>query len=130
MKKAVNHPYEKFSKALRLTSTNDEKRWSGLSFTNTDQLLDVWKAMSRRSKSKLISDSRWNHYPLMSYTKGSKKRFGALINIIVRNSLSRQDEDDLKPLVNNSSGIWAVFMLDLAPAAARLKMAKRLTQIS
>jgi hypothetical protein len=126
MKKAVNHPYKKFLKAMSLASVSGEKSWGGLSFTNTDRVIDAWNAMSRRSKSKLVSDSRWNHYPLMSYTKGSKKRFGAIINMIVSNSLSQQREADLKPLLNNSSGIWAVFMLDLAPSSARLKIAKRL----
>ena len=126
MKKAVNHPYEKFSKALRLTLTNDERRWSGLTFAATDQVFEVWDAMSSRSKSKLVSDSRWNHYPLMSYTKGSKKRFGALINEVVERSLSTQRDDDIRPLTSSSSGVWAIFMLDNAHSSIRLKMAKRL----
>ena len=126
MKKPVNHPYEKFLKALHLTSINSDKRWGGLSFTNVGHVSDVWNAMSRRSKSKLVSDSRWNHYPLMSYTKGSKKRFGAVIRMIVDGSLSGQRDDDLKSIINSSNGIWAVFMLDSAPSSARVKMAKRL----
>jgi len=130
MKKAVNHPYEKLLKAMSLTVTDDGRNWHGLSFSNTDQLLDVWNAMSRRSKSKLVSDSRWNHYPLMSYTKTSRKRFGVLIDMIVRSSLNQQNEDSLRPLVNNSTGIWAVFMLDNAPSSARLKIAKRLRKSS
>ena len=126
MKKAVNHPYEKFSKALRLTTTDDGRRWQGLSFSNTDQVFEVWNAMSSRSKAKLISDSRWNHYPLTSFTKGSKKRFGVLINEVVMSSLSVQRQEDLKVLTNSSSGVWAIFMLDNAHSSIRLKMAKRL----
>ena len=126
MKKAVNHPYEKFSKALRLTTTDEGRRWQGLSFSNTEQVLDTWNAMSSRSKAKLVSDSRWNHYPLTSFTKGSSKRFGVLVYEIVTSALSIQNEDDLRVLTNSSSGVWAIFMLDNAHSSIRLKMAKRL----
>jgi len=126
MKRAVNHPYEKFLKALRLTVTNGERRWSGLSFDNKDQVLDAWKAMSNRSKAKLVSDSRWNHYPLVSYTKTSKKRFGVVIHEVVSSALNRQEKDELRALTNNSNGIWAIYMIDNAPSSIRLKMAKRL----
>jgi hypothetical protein len=126
MKKAVNHPYEKFLKALNLASTNDERRWSGLTFNNTEKVFEAWEAMSSRSKAKLVSDSRWNHYPLMSYTKTSGKRFGILINEVVRRALSCQREEEVRPLTNSSNGVWAVFMLDNAHSSIRLKMAKRL----
>jgi len=126
MKKVVNHPYEKFLKALMLTKTNDDRRWSGLYFDNISQVFDVWKGMSARSKAKVISDSRWNHYPLISYTSASKKRFGRIVGQIVTATLSKQDSDDIKVLSNSSCGVWAVYMLDNAPSSIRLKMAKRL----
>ena len=126
MKKAVNYPYEKFSKALRLTTADDGRRWQGLSFGNIEQVFEAWNAMSSRSKAKLISDSRWNHYPLTSFTKGSKKRFGVVISEIVMRSLSVQKKEDLRVLTNSSGGVWAIFMLDNAHSSVRLKMAKRL----
>tara|TARA_B100000700_G_C14972214_1_gene822026 strand:+ start:858 stop:1664 length:807 start_codon:yes stop_codon:yes gene_type:complete len=126
MKKAVNHQYEKFIKVLSKTSVVEGRRWYGLEFTNKQVVFDYWDSLSDRSKSKVASDSRWNHYPLCSYTKSSKKRFGAIIGEIVKRSISKGDESLIKPLINNSSGVFAIYVMDNATSSTRIKMAKRL----
>ncbi len=125
MKKAVNHPYQKFQLALLKTEVK-EKRWQGLIFSNIEPALDLWDSMSSRSKGKVVSDSRWNHYPMNSYTKHSKKRFGHIVNMLVKRALDENNPDTLRVLANKSEGVFAIHLLDQAVSSVRIKMAKRL----
>jgi hypothetical protein len=126
MKKAANHPYNKFIKELNKTTTSEERRWYGLTFSDTNHVLRFWDSLSHRSKSKIVSDSRWNHYPMCSFSKLSRKRFGAIIGNLITRDLNSGDLDAIKPLVNNSGGVFALYVLDNAPTSIRIKMAKRL----
>lgn len=126
MKKAVNNPYIKFKKALEATETIDGRRWSGLSFRGTEGVWELWKSMSSISRGKVVSDSRWNHYPLCSFTKTSKRKHGAIIGSIVNRSLESGNQDLIRPLVNKSTGVFAVYMLDGTTSSDRIKMSKRL----
>lgn len=124
MKKPINHPYEKFNKAL-LKTVSSKERYSGLVFSNVDEVNKVWNSMSPRSKGKLVADSRWNHYPIRSYTK-HKRRFGVVIGSIVEAAQNAGEKESLLPLINKAEGVFAIYMLDSSPSSVRIKMAKRL----
>lgn len=127
MKKAVNHSYQKFYRTLYKTDVQDQ-RWQGLVFTNLEPAMKLWKSMSSRAKGKVVSDSRWNHYPMCSYTKSSKKRFGRVVQMIVQGAIDQNDVDTLRVLANKSEGVFAIHMLDQATSKVRIKMAKRLSK--
>ena len=127
MKKTVNHSYQKFHQALYKTDVEDQ-RWQGLVFTNLEPTRKLWDSMSSRSKGKVVSDSRWNHYPMRSYTKSSKKRFGNVVQMIVEKAIEQSDADTLRVLVNKSEGVFAIHMLDHATSKMRIKMSKRLSK--
>lgn len=125
MKKAVNHSYRKFYQALYKTDVEDQ-RWRGLIFTNLEPVMELWNSMSSRAKGKVVSDSRWNHYPMCSYTKSSKKRFGRVVQSIVEKAIDQNDAETLRVLANKSEGVFAIYMLDQTTSKVRIKMAKRL----
>lgn len=125
MGRIKNNQYDKFQVALNESDTNKDG-WRGLKFTGLGPAYDLWESMSERSKGKVASDSRWNHYPIYSYTQTSKKRFGYVIGRLVNRALKAQCESQLRTLTNKSEGVFAIHMIDNSPAYIRIKMAKRL----
>ncbi len=125
MKKKSNRSYDRFNEAL-LKTTVAKDGWHGLKFLNTEPTLDLWNSMSIRSKGRVVSDSRWNHYPMWSYTKTSKKRFGRIVSTIIKEAFDSDDKDTLRVLTNKAEGVFAIYALDSAPSSMRVKMAKRL----
>lgn len=120
-----NKHYDYFKKALLEVKTKTSG-WGGFSFIDPDKPVDLWNSMSNTGKGKLVSDSRWNHYPMQSWTKGSTKKYGLILNTIVSKAISNLDENCLRILTNKSEGVFALFMLDGSPSSIRKKMAKRL----
>tara|TARA_Y100000287_G_scaffold185814_2_gene190180 strand:- start:3183 stop:3983 length:801 start_codon:yes stop_codon:yes gene_type:complete len=125
VKKPINHPYQKFNSALEKTVTKEVK-WSSLNFSDIDVVVDLWNKMSARSKAKVVSDLRWNHYPIVSYSKYSKKRFGLIIKHLVLDAFEKCDQDTLNVLEKKSEGVFAINTLDNATSSVRVRMAKRL----
>ena len=129
MRKATNKPYDAFIKAL--SSTKQVNRgWRGLEFTCIGTPIALWNSMSLREKAKVVSDSRWNHYPMTSYSESSPKRFGVIIGKIVRGAINKNDNSELSMLSKKSEGVFALYTLDNTHSSVRLKMAKRLFKSS
>jgi len=104
--------------------TDRKSQWAEISFDNITPLTEAWNALSHRRKIKAIKDKRWNHYPLSSWTPASSKRYGGAIQELVE-SILLKDEDDAEILRSHSTGIFAIFTIDLSPSKARIKVAKR-----
>jgi hypothetical protein len=99
--------------------------WQYIRFEDITPLIKAWDSLSHRQKIKAVKDTRWNHYPLSSWTAYSDKRYGDAISQLVRKIFLKQ-KDDLKILEKHSVGIFAIFLIDQAQSSTRISMAKRL----
>ncbi len=127
MGKKINNPsYDVIAKALTLCKESEKRsRWSAVSFSNNEPLFAAFNSLSRRQKIKAVKDSRWNHYPITSYSSRSKKRYGSALFDLVKTLVVKGGEDaDI--LINHSSGVIAIMTMDSECAKNRLRMAKRL----
>lgn len=124
MRKKNKH-YDSFSKSLQDVGTKTSG-WGGFVFVDPEKPIKYWNSLSDFAKRKIVSDSRWNHYPMKSWTKSSRKKYGEILDSIVSGAISNLNKDDLNVLTNSSQGVFALFMLDRSPSSIRIKMAKRL----
>lgn len=100
--------------------------YGGVRFTGIDPAIEVWDSMSYRAKRSAVSDSRWNHYPLYSYSRMRPNRYGHAISMLVDYILVSGDEDGVKALTFASEGVFAVHAMDKANSSQRISIAKRL----
>lgn len=129
MKKFNSKVYVSFTNFLSTLEVKaPSNRWSSVGFEGIEKVIDCWNKMSYADKKRLVSDTRWNHYPLVSYTPRSTKRFGRVVSAIVSSVINGDNNRDKDILSKNSQGVFAVYMLDNSPSAIRLKMSKRLQQ--
>jgi hypothetical protein len=109
----------------KLNMTSNTHRWQAVAFSSIDPLLDAWDGLSNRGKIKALKDSRWNHYPLCSWTPGSPKRYGSAIKAFVDRAISHSGKD-YKLLEKYSEGVFALHTIDSSSSSVRISMAKRL----
>ena len=121
-----NIAYEQFTfKLKRLQQATGRSHWNPIKFQTIDPLISVWDSMSKRKKINLLKDSRWNHYPLASYTSTSPKKYGSAIQEFVLRLLDKGG-DDKSILESHSVGVFAIHAIDNSSSSVRRKMAKRL----
>jgi hypothetical protein len=121
-----NKPYDEIVYSLNQCPIKSKQyRYANVSFEDISPLFEAWDALSQRQKIKAVKDSRWNHYPLISWTPNSPKRFGEAIGTLVKSIVIKGDEDS-NLLEKHSTGVFAIYMLDTVGANARINMAKRL----
>jgi len=121
-----NASYKAISDSLKkLTIVTGKTRWQSVRFTSIEPLVDAWDKLSYRNKIKALKDSRWNHYPLESWTPTSPKRYGRAIREFVERAISH-NSDDYKLLEKYSEGVFAVHTIDQSSSSVRISMAKRL----
>lgn len=124
-KRKANKSYNLIKSAL--CDSQQEKRIGyGVRFSSIDPAIEAWNAMSYRAKRSAVSDSRWNHYPLYSYSRMRPDRYGHAICMLVDYILMSGDEDGIKALTLASEGVFAVHAMDQANSSQRIAIAKRL----
>jgi hypothetical protein len=116
--------YKAFVKHLDKNIVIEKKRYQ-LSVSNVDTAISFWNELSYADKKRLVSSSRWNHYPSQSWTYGSKKPYGEAIGHLVANRISLNSRDR-SILMKNSVGVFAVYAFDDAEASEKISMSKRL----
>ncbi len=125
MKKKKNNQYDKF-KSILLKVKTEKQSYYRIGFKGVEEVYRYWDNLSSRSKRMVMSDSRWNHYPMHSYTAKSKKRFGFILGEIVSRAVMSGDPKQMNDFVGKAEGVFALYALDKTTSKNRIKMAKRL----
>lgn len=124
-KRKDNKSYNLIKSAL--CDSQQEKGYGyGVRFSSIEPAIEAWNAMSYRAKRSAVSDSRWNHYPLYSYSSLRTDRYGHAIFMLVDHILMSGDEDGIKALALASEGVFAVHAMSQANSSQRITIAKRL----
>ena len=126
MSKKINKSYDKFLELLLSLNKKEKKwRWARQKYTDDSRVLEYWKTLSNKAKTAIVGDSRWNHYPIWTYSStDAKKGFGEVFENLV--AALCYSQTDRKILVNHSKGIFAIHVLDTVSSEERIKMSRRL----
>lgn len=116
--------YRSFVKHLEENVIREKRSWR-IKVSNLDSAIQFWKNLSYADKKRLVSSTRWNHYPAQNWTYHSKKPYGEAVGNLVRSSIVFNPRDrDI--LMKNSQGVFAVYAFDEAEAREKMKLSKRL----
>ena len=115
--------YKLFIGHLEKSIVREKKSWR-INVSNLDSAIDFWKNLTYADKRRLVSSTRWNHYPAQCWTLHSLKPYGEAIgNLVITRMLNPKDRDIL---IKNSEGVFAVYAFDEAEAQEKMKLSKRL----
>lgn len=116
--------YRSFVKHLEENVIREKRSWR-IKVSNLDSAIQFWKNLSYADKKRLVSSTRWNHYPAQCWTYHSKKPYGEVVGNLIRSSIMFNPRDrDI--LIKNSEGVFAVYAFDDAEAQEKMKLSKRL----
>ena len=116
--------YRLFTSFLENNISRKKRGWR-VELSNLDSAISFWKGLSYADKKRLVSSTRWNHYPAQSWTYTSKKPYGEAIGHMIR-LFAMFNERDRDIVVKNSVGVFAVYVFEEAEANEKVRMAKRL----